>query len=315
MTEFNTPILFLIFNRPEITQKVFAKIREQKPKYLYIAADGARKNKEAEKEKCELTRKLVLDSIDWDCEVETLFRDKNLGCGRAVSQAINWFFENVEQGIILEDDCLPNHSFFNFCEVLLEKYKDNNKVFMVNGNNFQNDIQRGDTDYYFSIYPHIWGWATWRRAWQHYDFNMSDFDEEKLLKTLKKLSKNPYFSHYWLNIMRKIYSNEIDTWDYQWTYTIWKYYKICITPNLNLVSNIGFGKDATHTKDNSPLANQQSFTFSENFTHPYKIITHKQADNYISSKIFHIPQRKKLIVRLREKIRLRTRIQNMLTSR
>ena len=149
---FNTPILFLIFNRPDTTQIVFEEIKKQKPKYLFVAADGVRSHIIEDMEKCKDTRNLVLKGIDWDCEVKTLFRDENLGCGVAVSEAITWFFENVEQGIILEDDCLPHPSFFGYCETLLEKYNDNENVYVISGDNFQNGKQTGNASYFFSNY-------------------------------------------------------------------------------------------------------------------------------------------------------------------
>ena len=137
MNTFSTPILFLIFNRPDVTKCVFEEIRKQKPQYLYLAADGPRANKPGEYEKCILAREVVLEGIDWNCELKTLYRDENLGCGKAVSEAITWFFEHVEEGIILEDDCLPNNSFFTFCSELLDRFRTTDKIMHISGNNFQ----------------------------------------------------------------------------------------------------------------------------------------------------------------------------------
>ena len=160
----STPVLFLIFNRPELTEKVFQKIQDAQPKYLFVAADGPRDNKYGEKDLCEKTRAVVLENITWECEVKTLFRTENLGCRTAVSSAINWFFENVEEGIILEDDTVPDNSFFSYCQALLEKYRNHEQIMMITGDNFQDGIKRGNGSYYFSRYVHIWGWASWRRA-------------------------------------------------------------------------------------------------------------------------------------------------------
>src|SRR4030042_6453503 len=150
-----TPVLFLIFNRPDTTEKVFDEIRKAKPKKLFVAADGPRQDKQGEKEKVGRARQIVIDGIDWDCEIKTLFRDKNLGCKVAVSSAINWFFENEEMGIILEDDCLPHQSFFRFCGELLEKYKDDERIMVISGENLLFGRKRTNYSYYFSRYYHI----------------------------------------------------------------------------------------------------------------------------------------------------------------
>ena len=163
-----SPILFLIFNRPETTKKVFSAIKEVQPPRLYIAADGPRSEQPDEADHCELAR-TIATKVDWDCEVKTLFRDQNLGIRIAVSQAIDWFFEQEPEGIILEDDCLPDQSFFWFCKELLEKYRNDTRIMHIGGTNFQFGKNRTNYSYYFSRYAHIWGWASWRRAWEYYD--------------------------------------------------------------------------------------------------------------------------------------------------
>lgn len=253
---FNTPILFLIFNRPDETRRVFEQIKKVQPSLLYIAADGPRANKPDEDQLCAETRDVVLGNINWKCSVNTLFRDQNLGCGKAVSEAITWFFENVEEGIILEDDCLPNNSFFSFCETMLLKFRDNASIMHVSGNNFQFS-KIGSECYYLSKLPHIWGWATWKRAWEKYDFELTTFDQDKA---------GNYFNYapvdcYWFQIFSSI-KNEVlkHTWDYQWTFAIFKHEGLCILPQKNLVSNIGFGVDSSHTTDvNNTLANLKSY--------------------------------------------------------
>lgn len=305
---FSTPILFLIFNRPEITQSVFEEIKKQKPKYLYVAADGARHNVVKDLEKCKATRALVLDGIDWDCEVKTLFRDKNLGCGSAVSEAITWFFDNVEQGIILEDDCLPHPSFFGFCETLLEHYKYNELVYGITGDNFQNGKVRGNYSYYFSHYFHIWGWASWRRAWDKYDFNLKQLEAFKEKKLIKKIDKRTVFKNYWISIFEKTANKEIDTWDYQWQFVIWNESGLIATPVVNLISNIGFGKEATHTIGSSPLSKMET-TEMGTIIHPQNIRVNKKADRYVSDTVFKIkrnsPQNlfKKINENVRNKIK------------
>lgn len=284
---FETPILFLIFNRPDTTEKVFAEIKKQKPKYLFIAADGPRKDKEGELAKCELTRKVVLDHVDWKCEVKTLFRSENLGCGLAVSEAITWFFDNVEQGIILEDDCLPHPTFFNYCEILLNRYKGDNEIMTISGNNFQDGIQRGDGSYYFSKYTHIWGWATWRRAWLQYDFYMEKWPNYLENKLWTKCNGNTEQYFYWKSVFEKTYKGEINTWDYQLAFASWCENNLNILPNVNLVENIGFGADATHTKDgNNKFSNMDTYAYWNDII-PSKKAIDKFADLYTFNIVFN----------------------------
>lgn len=248
---FNTPVLFLIFNRPDTTKQVFEKIKELKPKYLYVAADGPRSNKPGEIELCEATRKIILNSIDWDCELKTLFRDDNLGCGIAVSEAIDWFFGNVEEGIILEDDTLPSTSFFNYCENMLTKYRDTKDVLHISGSSYVNpDLIK--ESYYFTRLPFIWGWATWRRAWQQYNFDIKYYSISQKREILNKVFSNKDIVEYWSYILENFHlSPKTFTWDYQWFLSIWKFGGLVIQPKVNLVKNIGFGDDATHTTNSN----------------------------------------------------------------
>lgn len=304
---FNTPILFLIFNRPDTTQEVFDEIKKIKPKYLYVAADGPRKERAGEKEICEKTREII-KQIDWDCELKTLFREENLGCGKAISSAITWFFDNVERGIILEDDCLPHHDFFYYCDELLEKYKDTHEIKIISGDNFQNGIKRGNYSYYFSAYTHIWGWASWKRTWEEYSFSLSEYSTKQFKKALKKYSFSWSESQIWLDkfILSKkkkwqeysfsfnksikslgknekfIKKREISAWDYQLLFCTWLNNGVAILPNTNLISNIGFRTDSTHTLDkDSKLANIPTYPILP-LTHPEinDIKRDKKADNY-----------------------------------
>jgi hypothetical protein len=215
---FNEPILVIIFNRPEFAQKLLGVLRQVRPARLFVAADGPRPDHSDDIAACRATRE-VFKHVDWPCEIKTLYQEKNLGCGSgqgsAPETAINWFFDNVEQGIILEDDCIPSLDFFRFCEELLEYYRDNPKIMHIGGNNYQYGKKWGDASYYFSVYSHIWGWATWGRAWQNF----------------KNLPV----------------ADRVGIWDAQWQRTIKLQHGLCITPNSNLVSNIGFGAGATHT--------------------------------------------------------------------
>lgn len=294
---FETPVLFLIFNRPETTKIVFEEIKKLKPKYLYIAADGARSNVFQDAEKCKITRDLVLNGIDWDCEVKTLLRNENLGCGIAVSEAITWFFENVEQGIILEDDCLPHPSFFGYCETLLEKYKEEENIFAINGSNLQGEKKFGNASYFFCNYVFVWGWASWRRAWKYYDFNLEHLENFKTENLINRIDNRAIFKKYWIPTFEKVFNKEIDTWDYQWTFSIWNNQGIVVSPNVNLVSNLGFGINATHTKGSSPFEKLPTQDIS-NVVHPEGVKSNKEADRYISDYCFKIVKNKKGMKRL-----------------
>lgn len=258
----STAVLFLVFNRLDTTKQVFQAIRQANPPRLYIASDGARHNKEGEAEKVQAVREYIMQNIDWECEVITLFREENLGCKNAVSGAITWFFDNEEQGIILEDDCLPSQSFFWYCEELLEKYKDDKRVFLISGYNKQNEWNLPGASYFFSHLGGIWGWASWKRAWDTYDIEMSDIDKfiannnfEKLLgKKLGRLREKMIYN--------SIIKEKVNTWDYQWGYARHKNHGLACVPNLNLIENIGFGADATHTVvDNGDCVERHEFSF------------------------------------------------------
>ncbi len=242
----NTAVLFLVFNRLDTTKQVFEAIRQAKPPRLYIAADGARANKKGEADKVQVVRDYIMQNVDWDCEVKTLFRKKNLGCKYAVSTAITWFFENEEMGIILEDDCLPSQSFFWFCEELLEKCKDDESIYLVSGDSRGPGSFNMKEDYGFCKYPMIWGWASWARVWKNYDAELLDWPTNR--NTLpKQISQYKPTIKFWKAVFDRMYKKEIDTWDYQFSYLLLKNKARCIVPRVNLITNIGFGVDATHT--------------------------------------------------------------------
>ncbi len=276
--QLNTPILFLTFNRPDLTQRVFDEIKKAQPKQLFWVSDGARNE---EKKLVQKTREII-KQIDWNCEVKTNFSDKNLGCKIRVSSGIDWFFENVEQGIILEDDCLPSQSFFPFCEELLDKYKNDKNVMMISGDNFQFGKNKIHYDYYFSQkYFHIWGWATWRRAWNKYDVKMSDWEENKKSNIFKKLFTNKVEREKILTPLENTYQGLINTWDYQWLYTCLKNKGLSIIPNENLMSNIGFDKRGTHTRSTqSIMANISRGKIYPPIKHPLSFILNPKADDF-----------------------------------
>jgi len=281
---FNTPILFLIFNREDTTQKVFDAIRRQKPKYLFVAADGARKNKPGEAEKCQQVRDII-KQVDWNCELKTLFRDENLGCKLAVSSAITWFFENVEQGIILEDDCLPDPSFFPYCEELLDKYKDDTRIGHISGNNFLPGIIDESLSYDFCSCTHIWGWASWRRVWKNYDVNFPFWEthKEKRSFLFRNKLEEIYFSSFISDTLKNC--NNVNTWDTQYVFTLRSQNQLSVYPAVNLVTNIGMGDlNATHTSKKTETPAAASITFP--LKHPQYVLRNKKIDDLTVKKLF-----------------------------
>lgn len=276
---FATPILLICFNRLDTVQRVFKEIRNVRPSRLFIASDGARSSRGDEGEKVSAVRSWVLSQIDWECDVKTLFQERNLGCKHAVSTALDWFFFHVEMGIILEDDCVPDPTFFSFCEELLMRYKDDERIMHIGGNNFQKGHMRGDGSYYFSRYNHIWGWATWRRAWAMYDVTMKSYDVFKRTHRIQDVWADKHVQRIWIKKFDAVYTNTLDTWDHQWTYAMWASGGLAIVPQGNLVSNIGFRKDATHTKTKHVLADMQTEAIQE-INHPSFVLADAEADAY-----------------------------------
>ncbi|MEM2074302.1 MAG: nucleotide-diphospho-sugar transferase [Nitrososphaeria archaeon] len=293
------PILFLTYNRIQTTREVFSVLRKVKPPKLYIASDGPKKDDIEDRRKVQTVRDFILRHIDWNCEVRTLFRDQNFGCRLAVSSAITWFFENEEMGIILEDDTLPSISFFWFCQELLEKYRNEHRVWHIGGNNFQRGILRGDGDYYFSIFNHIWGWASWSDRWKYYDLNLSNIKDSSFID--RYFYPNKSAIHFFKKVFERIKNGKItSTWDYQYTFTIWYYGGLSIVPNINLVKNIGFGIDAVHAHDrNDPLANLPIYEMILE-RHPSGIVRIHEADE-LTYEIAYKPR--PLAVRIKNKLK------------
>jgi len=286
-SSFKTPVLFLIFNRPNVTQRVFSAIKKVRPTQLYVAADGPRSNP-GEKERCNKTRN-ILEKVDWDCEVKTLFREENLGCRLAVSSAIDWFFEEETEGIILEDDCLPNQSFFWYCQELLEHFRNDTRIMHIGGTNFQFGNYPTNDSYYFSRYAHVWGWASWRRAWKFYDEKMEQCPVENYNEILLHFADNQSFNNYWYKVFQQTSNGETNTWDYQWTFACWNQKGLSVIPSVNLVSNLGFSADSTHTSKPSPLANMLTETINLPLKHPNQVVRHQKADTYVECQQFSRP--------------------------
>lgn len=285
MWKLNTPVAFITFNRPQFTERVFSRIRQMRPPKLFLISDGPRLGRSDDVDLVKTTRAIVED-VDWDCEVFVNFSEVNLGCRKRVSSGIDWVFENVEAAIILEDDCLPTLDFFRFCEDMLEFYKNNPSVGMISGDNFQFNKTIESNSYYFSRYCHIWGWATWRRAWQKYDVNISDWPKLRAENWLEKILISPSSARHWKKSFDEVYENRLDTWDHQWSFACWKNNMVSIMPNVNLISNIGFGDGATHTKGNSIYSNMTTGIFCFPASHPEAFKINIDADIYTEKNMF-----------------------------
>lgn len=298
-----TPVALLIFKRPDTTKKVFEAIRQAKPPKLLVVADGPRADRPGEAEKCAAAR-AVIDGVDWDCEVLKNYSDKNLGCGLRPATGINWVFEQVEEAIILEDDCIPNPTFFRFCDELLEKYRHNQSIMQINGTNYQLGRSRTEYSYYFSRYPAIWGWASWRRAWNHFDFDMKNWSELRNSKWLNEFHESPKIANYWRDLFDKLefdkIHNKVHVWDGQWVFSCWMKDGFVITPNCNLISNIGFNAEATHTTSEVVVqANMPTKAIDFPLKHPPSLTWNKQADDFMFNSFFQ----PSLLTRVERKIK------------
>ncbi len=294
-----SPVALLIFNRPETTERVFAAIAKVKPTKLLVVADGPRSDREGEQARCQQTRDIVRQ-VDWDCQVITNFADSNMGCKARIASGIDWIFEQVDEAIILEDDCLPDQSFFRFCQEMLERYRDDPRVGMVSGGNLQAGQKRGEADYYFSKYTHIWGWATWRRAWQHYDRDMSAWPQFKREGWIEKLFETKGEQDYWRQSFDWVHSGQLDTWDCSWTFAALRQRFLQVVPNMNLISNIGFGVGATHTHIVSEHANLPLQSVQFPLIHPNFVLPDQEADRYIASEQLAPPFAKRQLRKLRK---------------
>jgi hypothetical protein len=244
---FETPVALFVFNRPDTTRRVFEAIAKVRPAKLLLTADGPRPGKTGEAEACQQVRDIV-DRVDWPCEVSTNFAESNLGCGERMISGLNWVFSLVEEAIILEDDCLPDASFFPFCRELLEKYRGDNRIAYICGTNLMERYLKTDASYYFSQFGGIWGWATWRSAWQRYDRHLEDWPKLRSSGMLSEIFEQPKVVAYWTGIFDAMHENRgPNTWDYQWLYTCLKNNSLMAVPSVNLISNIGFGDGGTHT--------------------------------------------------------------------
>ena len=279
----NTPLLILVYNRPIETKILINALRKIRPKKIFISSDGPTNNFLDKKKNNEV--KNILKQIDWTENIQFNYMKKNYGCKESVSRAINWFFSKVKMGIILEDDCIPNKDFFSFTEKMLKKYKNNKKIYAVSGNNFlKNKIKIKDT-YYFSKYIHCWGWATWSRAWKDYNKNLIGWNNFKNSRAWKNRFNVKYEKRYWEKIFNLCYRKKIDSWAYPWLYSLWNKNGLCILPKVNLVKNIGFNINASHTFSHKKF-NYSAKKLKQKFTSPKNLKINSSADEYVFNHFF-----------------------------
>ncbi len=278
------PVALIIFNRPPHTRRVLNEIRKYKPSRLLVIADGPRS--EGEATQCEAARSVIRE-VDWDCEVLTNYSSVNLGCRVRPATGLTWVFEQCEEAIILEDDCVPDPSFFPFCAELLEKYRADERIMMISGNQFVVEDRPAKHSYYFSRYTHTWGWASWRRAWQHYDIGIRRWSDLRQTEWLPQTLGDSDLARYWRAILDDVWSGRITTWDYQWAFACWLNDGLAVAPSTNLVSNIGFGEGATHTAlADHPFANMASGALTFPLQHPPCVTCNREMDALVVAQEF-----------------------------
>jgi len=296
-----TPVALFIFNRPDTTKIVFEEIRKAEPERLFVIADGPRQNVERDKELCKFTREIT-ENIDWDCKVTRDYAVENYGLRKRVSSGLTQMFNSVDEAIILEDDCVPHQSFFPFCQELLERYRNEEKVMMISGNNFFDELRNKEYSYHFSSFNHIWGWATWKRAWNLYDEEMNDWNDLKEDDFLNNILQDNASAKYFRTIFQEVYENKINSWAYRWLYSMLRKDGLSIVPSKNLVTNIGFGTEATNARSNSHrTANIIAEEIEFPLKHPPITERDLEADMF-ATKILHRFRGKDFIIRTIKKL-------------
>jgi hypothetical protein len=276
---FPTPVALLLFNRPDMTGRVFEAVAAARPRTLLLVADGPRSDREGEAEACAAAR-AITERVDWPCEVRREYSDANLGCARRVSTGIDWIFRNVEEAIILEDDCVPHPTFFPFCEQLLQRFRDDERVMVVSGDNLVGGRPAGPSSYWFSRSFHLWGWATWRRAWSRFDLGMSRWPEKRDTDFLASILGDANLAASWRRTFDAAHAGEIDTWDFAWVFACWLNAGLSAVPAVNLVSNVGFGPNSTHTREPlSWFANLPTRAMAFPLRHPSLVKTSRGWDH------------------------------------
>ncbi len=295
---FETPVALFVFNRPHTTRRVFEAIAQIRPARLLLIADGPRPDKTGEAEVCQQVREIV-SCVYWPCDVSTNFADSNLGCQERIISGLDWTFSLVEEAIIFEDDCLPDPSFFPFCQELLERYRGDSRVASISGTNLVGKYLKTQSSYYFSQYGGNWGWATWRSEWQRYDRSLENWPDLKRAETLSEVFDDPKTATYWTRVFDDMYENKgRNAWDYQWLYTLLKNNALTIIPRVNLIANIGFGPGATHTTGADSRLSVPVAAMKFPLSHPYSFVPLRTVDRRFQT-LYAEP----LIQRMSRKIR------------
>lgn len=285
--QLTTPVVFIIFNRFKEAEKVFEQIAIAKPQKLFVISDGPRSSKPGELDQVNKVRALI-DRIDWPCEIYKNFADQNLGCRDRIATGLDWVFDQVESAIILEDDCLPDQTFFRFCQEMLEKYKGAFGVSHITGSNIIGKKSNSES-YLFSNYTQIWGWATWSRVWSKYDVGVKFWPSFKKTHQFSRLAGSGNAKRYWIHSVNEVYKGKIDTWDFQFSMLNWINNQVTVVPNKNLISNIGFGINATHTQiENHDLSKLETTQMIFPLTHPSTMSVDNDYDYELSHKFFNM---------------------------
>jgi hypothetical protein len=283
----DVPVALFLFNRPDLTARVFAEIARARPRRLLVVADGPRPGVAGEVALCAAARSVV-DQVDWDCDVLTNLSDVNLGCRRRMASGISWVFDSCEEAILLEDDCLPHADFFPFCAQLLERYKFTARVMAVTGTSFSlADRHKPSYSYGFSVFPYVWGWATWRRAWKHYDPEMLAWPALRQTPWLRQALGSRAGARYFAERLDAVAGGLVDTWDYQWFYSCWRQNGVAAVPTANLISNLGWRFDATHTRTRgSALGNAPVESAGFPLHHPPRVVLNPSRDRALFERVF-----------------------------
>jgi hypothetical protein len=286
--QLETPVVFLVFNRPAHTRRVFAEIRRARPPRLYVVGDGPRPDRTEDISLVREVRSIIAQGVDWPCEVRTNYAETNLGCGRRVSSGLDWVFAQEPEAIVLEDDCLPDPSFFRFCTELLVRYREDARVGMISGCNFQNSPPADGSSYYYSAYNHVWGWAAWRRSWQLFDWKMARWHELRSSGWLSDFLGSRLAAIYWRERFDLTRAGEIETWAYRWTFSLWAHRALAVLPARNLVTNIGFDSAATHFSDGDNRLSVASHPMNFPLNHPAQLVRDVVADHFTERHIYNI---------------------------
>jgi hypothetical protein len=303
---FAVPVLLIAFNRPEPTARVLALLSQVQPLRLYVSCDGPRPDRPSDLEHCAAVRRLLAPApegaVDWPCALQLQLAETNQGCRVGVSTALDWFFAMEPEGIVLEDDILPDLSFFPYCQQLLERYRHDSRIGVIAANNHQRRPPVDGSSYRFSIYSHCWGWASWRRAWAHYDRNLMGWPAFRAAGWLEQLG-GPAFARLWGQWLDQLVAGRIDTWDMVWQFSCWQQGLLTVIPAMELVENIGFGAEATHTFDErSPLGPRGTLPLP--LVHPAVIQADRWRDSDTFRRLYRRSWRRELLRKVRKGLRL-----------